>query len=225
MPEVEDLQNLDNSNGVQRAVRYISPDGKRQDTAHQYLHPRLQDGGHSNLHVLVENQVVRILFDNKRASGVEYRPNPDLQSNTAIRSIKARKMVIVSCGAMGTPPVLERSGVGDPKILERAGVQVVADIPGVGHNYQDHHLLAYPYRTNLSPEETADAIVGGRLDPEELIKNNDGMLGWNAMDTTCRLRPSDADVLALGPEFRAAWERDFKSIPNKPVALMALVNG
>ncbi|KAL9617154.1 MAG: hypothetical protein Q9160_008051 [Pyrenula sp. 1 TL-2023] len=224
LPEVEDAQNLNTSHGVQRAVRYISPDGKRQDVAHGYLHPRLQDHNHPNLHVLVEAQVVRVLFDGKRAAGVEYKPNPDFQSSTAVRSIKARKMVIVSCGALGTPPVLERSGVGDSEILQRAGIQIVANVSGVGRNYQDHHLLVYPYKSSLGPEETADSIFDGRLDLEALIRNNDKVLGWNVQDVTCRLRPTDTEVATLGSAFQAAWDREFKPHRNKPIALMAPVN-
>ena len=98
--------------------------------------------------MLVEKQVIKVLFDNKRAVGVEYQTNPKFLANpeflatayTSPRTVKARKMVILSSGANGTPLVLERSGVGDSKILERAGVPVVEDIDGVGKDYQDHHL-------------------------------------------------------------------------------------
>lgn len=62
---VEDLSDLESNNGVQRAKRYISPAGKRQDTGHCYLHPRLQDGKHPNLHVVVDSQVIRVLFDDR----------------------------------------------------------------------------------------------------------------------------------------------------------------
>ncbi|KAI1477068.1 putative alcohol oxidase [Daldinia eschscholtzii] len=228
LSEVEDLQNLDPNNGVgaQRAVRFISPDGRRQDTAHAYLHPRLRDGQHPNLHVLVESQVIRVITNEKKnAVGVEYRPNPKFQSDTTVRSVRARRMVILSSGAMGTPSVLERSGIGSPEILKRAGIPVVSDLPGVGNNYQDHHVLPYPYRTNLAPDETADAIVYGGLSVEELVKNKDPRVGWNAQDITSQIRPTEADVAQLGPEFQEAWERDFKAKPDKPLAIMALVSG
>lgn len=224
-PELADLQDLDSNNGVQRAQRFIGPDGKRQDTAHKYLHPRLQDGNHPNLNVLVESQVRRVLFEGKRASGIEYQPNPAFQTTATNGTIKAKKMVIVSAGALGTPLILERSGLGDPEILKRASVPLVASIPGVGREYQDHHLLAYTYKTSLEPSETADAAVGGRVDLGELIATNADILGWNAQDITAKLRPTDAEVSALGPEFQAAWERDFKNNLNKPLFLMALVNG
>ncbi len=70
---VEDLQNF-HANGVAHARRTVSPSSKRQDTAHAYLHPRLKDGNHPNLHALVHSQIMRILFDDqKKATGVEYR--------------------------------------------------------------------------------------------------------------------------------------------------------
>ncbi|TVY82639.1 Alcohol oxidase [Lachnellula suecica] len=224
-PEIKDLQDLDSNNGVQRAMRYIDPDGRRQDTAHKYLHPRLQDGKHPNLNVLVESQILRVLFQGKRASGIEYQPNPAFQVGTTKRSIKAKKMVVISAGALGTPLILERSGVGDPEILSRASVPVVAEVPGVGKEYQDHHLLAYSYQSSLEPNETADAFTGGRLDVPEMIATKAAILGWNAQDVTAKLRPSDADVDALGTEFKAAWDRDFKNNTNKPLVLMSLLSG
>jgi alcohol oxidase len=228
--EIEDLQNLENNNGFQRWQRYASPEGKRQDTAHRYIHPKLEDGHHSNLHVLVESKVIRVLFDeDKRATGVEYTPNPEFQaqiglSQHPIKTVKARKLVVVTSGACGTPPVLERSGLGDKSVLERAGVPLVEELPGVGKDYQDHHLLLYPYKTSLEPSQTIDDILSGRTDAAELVENKDKRLGWNAIDVCSKLRPTEDDVSALGPEFKEAWDRDFKNAPNRPLMLCAMVS-
>lgn len=225
-PEVTDLMDFDANNAVYRNLTFTNPDGRRQDAAHRYLHPRLADGKHPNLHVLVEHQVIRVLFDGKRASGVELQPNPEHREDVGVglQSVRARKLVVVSAGALGTPLVLERSGVGDPEVLSRAGVEVVADVPGVGENYQDHQLVLFPYKSSLEPSETVDAIYGGRLDIPTLIQNNDKILGWNICDVTSKLRPSNAEVAALGPAFQAAWNRDFKDNPNRPVALFTTIN-
>ncbi|KAI2614835.1 alcohol oxidase [Hypoxylon sp. NC1633] len=221
-PEIEDLGSLDSCNGVQRAVRFISPDGKRQDTASRYLKPRLQDGAHPNLHVLLETQVDRVLFQGKKAAGIVYQPKAE---GAASRTVNASKMVIVSAGAFGTPAILERSGVGDPDIIRRAGIaQVVADVPGVGREYDDHHMLLYPYKSSLNPDETMDAILTGKLNPVDLIQNNHKILGWNAQDVTCKLRPTEEDIAALGPVFKEAWDEEFKDHPNKPLMMMALIN-
>ncbi|KAI1302892.1 GMC oxidoreductase [Xylaria venustula] len=229
-PEVPDLQTLDHNNGFARHKRYISPEGKRSDTAHMYLHPRLQDGKHPNLHVLVESQVVRVLFDgDKRACGVEYRSNPLFKSQNdptspSKRTVRARKLVVVSSGACGTPSVLERSGLGRPDVLEKAGVPIVEDLPGVGHDYQDHNLVCYPFKSSLEPHETLDEFISGSLSLEEAIQRKDPRLGWNGVDVAGKLSLTEEEAASLGPEFKAAWDRDFKDKPNRPVMLMALGN-
>ncbi|CAJ2508973.1 Uu.00g139990.m01.CDS01 [Anthostomella pinea] len=238
-PEISDLQSLDTNNGFQRWLRYASPDGKRSDTAHAYLHPRLNDGGHPNLHVLVEAKVVRVLFEDgdgddaggsgKRACGVEYTPSAAFTSRldgapAPKLQVRARRLVVVACGACGTPLVLERSGVGNPAILQKAGVPVVTDLPGVGHDYQDHHLILYPYKTSLKPEETLDDFYLGATSFEEAAEKNDPRIGWNTCDIASKLRPTDAEVAAMGPEFQDAWDMDFRDQPNRPMMSMGLLN-
>lgn len=211
-----------------RAKRFISPDGKRQDAASCYLHPRLRDGKHPNLHVLVETQVTRILIENKKAVGAEFRRNPLFHPEAAEespRNIKARKLVIASNGACGTPLLLERSGVGDSKVLEGAGVPVVVDLPGVGKGYEDHHFLSYPYLSNLSINDTIDGFILGRMGSyEDLMKSKHEMLGWNGQELQAKVRPTDAEVAALGPDFQSAWDREYKNYPDKPLVVFT-VNG
>ncbi|KAI8722726.1 GMC-OxRdtase-N domain-containing protein [Fusarium sp. LHS14.1] len=229
-PEIKDLQDLDSNNGFERWLRYISPDGKRQDTARKYLHDKLEGNKYPNLHILVESKVVRVLLDDeKRAVGVEYTPNPAFQLQLAAtqhpkRTVKARKLVIVSCGACGTPSVLERSGVGDPKILKRAGVPVLVDLPGVGHEYEDHNIILYPYRTGLEPHETADWIFRDPEQRQALVDSKHPQIGWNTVELSSKLRPTEAQVDELGPEFRAAWNKDFKDVPNRPLMLTAVIS-
>ncbi|KAK0720183.1 GMC oxidoreductase-domain-containing protein [Lasiosphaeris hirsuta] len=227
-PEVPDLQNLDSNNGFQRWLRYVSPRGERQDTAHTYIHPLLEDGQHPNLHVLVEHQVIRVLFDDeKRACGVEFSPNAthQLVAEGKKQTVKARKLVVVSCGGCGSPSVLERSGVGNPSVLQKAGVAVVAAVPGVGHDYQDHNLTINTYRTSLRPEDTADAYLSQRLPADDMVEKQHPMLGWNGIDIGSKLRPTDAAIAALGREFQAAWDKDYRLDPNRPLMLTALLAG
>lgn len=226
-PEIEDLSALDYNNGVQSALRFIGTDGQRQDTAFRYIHPKIQSGKYPGLNVLVDTQVKRVIFEGtgKRASGVEFRPNPKVQSNGTFSNVRARKMVIVSAGALGTPLILERSGIGNPDILKKAGIEVVvSDLCAVGQNYQDHHLITYPYYTNLNEEETLDALFSGRLDAGDAIQKNASILGWNGQDVTGKLRPTDEEVAKLGPAFQAVWDEDYKNNANKPLLLTALVN-
>lgn len=179
--------------------------------------------------MLVESKVVRVLLDDdKRAVGVEYTPNPDFQAEIGPTmhpkfTVKARKLVVVSCGACGTPTVLERSGLGDPEILKKANIPVAVDLPGVGRDYQDHHLLLYPYKTNLGPHETIDRVLRNPAGRQQLIDSKDKVLGWNGIDIASKLRPTEDDVAALGPEFQNAWNKDFKNFPDRPLMLTGLI--
>ncbi|KAK7727648.1 hypothetical protein SLS53_006697 [Cytospora paraplurivora] len=227
-PEIKDNNDLDTTNGSVRALKYINPDGKRQDTAYAYIHPKLQSGNFPNLHVLVETDVERVLFDdNKKAVGVTFRPGLDFQPGTEMdspRTVRARKQVVVSAGAVGTPQILERSGVGSPEVLARAGVPLVAPIQGVGENYLDHHFIMYPYTNDVGPEETIDGLFSGRVNIQELIPENDPILSWTGVDVQTKLRPSDADVARLGPDFQAAWDKGFKNFPDKPLMIFSVVS-
>ncbi|RYP51229.1 hypothetical protein DL768_003388 [Monosporascus sp. mg162] len=225
--EVEDLQDLQ-SVGVARILKYVSPQGQRQDVAHTYLHPRLQDGRHPNLHVLVESQVVRVIFDgSRRASGGEFQPNPVMQSNPVDspgkRTVRARKLVVLSCGTLGTPPILERSGVGSPEILKQAGVPLIAGLPGVGCDYQDHNLSLYVYKADLPPEATTDGIHSGQVDISTLLASKEKILGWNGIDASSKIRPTSSELSGLGPTFRESWDRDFE-VSLGIVVVFVLVN-
>jgi alcohol oxidase len=222
-PIIQDLQDLDSSNGFSPWLRYVLPNGKRQDAAHAYIHPLIQDGNHPNLHVLVETKVSRILLDSSNVSqGVEVVPSSPADGTIpSSHSIKARQMVVLSAGAFGSPLILERSGIGSRAVLERVGIQVIADLPGVGNNLQDHHMATVPYRTSLQPLDTLDALIRGRLDPKEAPY----LLGWNGCDVASKIRPLEEEVVALGPEFQALWERDFQEEPNRPLVLLAILNG
>ncbi|KAI1446138.1 alcohol oxidase-like protein [Annulohypoxylon stygium] len=225
-PEVEDLQDLRSSNnGASHSLKYISVDGRRQDVPHTYLRPRLQDGKHENLHVLLQSQVIRVLFDKegKRAIGVEYRPNLAFQEGgeQTVHQVKARKLVIVSCGTLGSPGVLERSGVGDATVLGKSGVPVVVDLPGVGHGYQDHQVVNQYYKSSIPKGETHDVSANY----EELLKNNDKLLGWNGFDASAKIRPTESEVDALGQDFRKTWDEDYKDVPSKPLSLLMFFTG
>lgn len=227
-PEVEDLQNLENCNGFQRWLRTISPDGRRQDAAHTFVHPLLEDGAHPNLHVLVEHRVIRVLFDaQKHASGVEFVANPIHQPDTEPTkyTIKARKLVVLSSGSLGSPAILERSGVGSPAVLEKAGVAMVADVPGVGHDYQDHNMHAFVFKISVEESETADPYYRGDLAAEQIVAQNHTMRRWNGMDVASKIRPTAAQVAALGPAFQEAYDRDYKDNPNRPLLFVGFHNG
>lgn len=105
------------------------------------MHPRLEDGKHPNLQVLTEHEVLRVVIEDGKAVGVELRSVADAQKSTQVQTIKSRKMVVMSAGTLGSPLLLERSGVGQEKVLNAAGVDVIASVPGVGENFKDHHAI------------------------------------------------------------------------------------
>lgn len=90
--------------------------------------------GRSNLAVFTQTLAKRVIFDGKKAVGVE----GTLTNETApaLKTFRARREVIVSSGVFGSPHILKVSGVGPKEELERHGIKVVADLPGVGGNMQ-----------------------------------------------------------------------------------------
>jgi len=103
--------------------------GRRASSAFCYLRPAKQ---RSNLAIETSAQAARILFEGRRAKGVEYRQNGKL------RTARARREVLVSSGAYNSPQLLQLSGVGPAELLKSHGIGVVLDSPGVGNDLQDH---------------------------------------------------------------------------------------
>jgi choline dehydrogenase len=103
--------------------------GRRASTAVAYLRPALQRG---NLKVETSALGQRVLFEGRRAVGVEYRQEGSL------RKARARKEVLLASGAYNSPQLLQLSGVGPAELLKQHGIDVVLDAPGVGNDLQDH---------------------------------------------------------------------------------------
>lgn len=103
--------------------------GRRASTAYSYLRPAER---RSNLHIETEALAQRILFDGRRAVGVEYRQGVE------VKTARARKEILVSSGAYNSPQLLQLSGVGPADLLRKYGIDVVLDMQGVGNDLQDH---------------------------------------------------------------------------------------
>lgn len=131
--------------------------------------------------------MVRVIFDESKtdrplATGVQYRLSSGPQSKTAPDGvIKAKKLVVIAAGALGTPQILERSGIGNPQVLKKAGIEVAVALPGVGENYQDHICIRCPYESSLDPSETLDGILSGRQDITQAMEEENPILGWNGV--------------------------------------------
>jgi choline dehydrogenase len=113
--------------------------GRRCGAADAFLTPAL---GRANLRVITDARVARVLFDQQRATGVEFRVGTD----TFVA--RARQEVILAAGAIGTPVLLEHSGIGGAQRLRALNVPVVCDRPGVGENLQDHMTVWVRARIN-----------------------------------------------------------------------------
>lgn len=105
---------------------------RRASTARTYLRPAM---ARANLQVVTNALVHRVVFEGKRAVGVEFS-----RGGTVERADAAGE-VILSAGAIGSPHLLQLSGVGDPDHLGRIGVEVRHALRGVGRNFQDHFLV------------------------------------------------------------------------------------
>jgi choline dehydrogenase-like flavoprotein len=122
--------------GVYQVTQY---QGQRWTAAHAYLRPHLQQ--RRNLRVETGCTVTRILFENQRATGVEYLQNGQR------KILKARREVILAAGAFQTPQLLQLSGIGDAAQLQAMGIPVQQHLPGVGENLQDHPDFVFQYRS------------------------------------------------------------------------------
>ena len=88
----------------------------------------------TNLYLRTNSRVSRVIFEGKKAVGVAYVPAKNRANNGQFREtiVRARKMVVISSGTLGTPQILERSGVGSKELLDKLGLECVSDLPGVG---------------------------------------------------------------------------------------------
>jgi len=133
MPLRKDFNSGDNEGvGIYQVTQFHGGkrNGERCSAAAAYLHPIM--GQRPNLTVRTQMRATRILFDGKRAVGVCYR-----QTGQEFR-VKAKREVILTAGAFGSPQLLQLSGVGRPEDITHHGIQMVHELPGVGQNLQDH---------------------------------------------------------------------------------------
>ncbi len=129
-------------------------DGKRHSAAAAFLMPVLQ---RPNLTITTGALVTRLLFEGTRAIGVEYL------HECTLHQVSVNQEVILSAGAFDSPKLLMLSGIGDAAQLQAMGLSVVADLPGVGQNLQDHILVCVVQEStqDVHPEITSNGIEAG----------------------------------------------------------------
>ncbi len=133
--------------------------GRRWSTANAYLKPAL---GRPNLKLEMHALTRRILFDGRRAMGVEY------EQGGLVRQVRARREVILAAGPINSPKLLVLSGIGDGERLVSLGIDTLHHLPGVGANLQDHLELWYqvsctqPVTLNRHLNPVSKALIGLR---------------------------------------------------------------
>jgi choline dehydrogenase len=158
--------------------------GQRCSAAVAYLHPVMK---RPNLQVETRALATRILFEGKRAVGVEFSQGG--QKRTA----RAAKEVILSGGTVNSPQLLQLSGVGPGELLQTHGMAVVADLPGVGGNLQDHYVISMQYRLKPGVVSVNELTRGLRFARETLkyVTQRKGLLTLSAAHIAafCKSRP------------------------------------
>ena len=134
-PSAYDINNPDASGVVPMA--FNNPNGIRISTALGYL-PTARH--RLNLTIRANCHIRRILFEGKRATGVEVESGGET-------FVAESNEIVMSCGTVGNPQILMLSGVGPAEHLGEHGIQVVHDLAGVGQNLSDHPLIFITFRT------------------------------------------------------------------------------
>ncbi len=153
-------------------------DGRvRSSAARGYLWPV---ASRNNLSIQTELRALRILMEgegaNRRAVGLEC-----LRSDGAIVVLKARKELILSAGVIGTPRLLEMSGIGNPDVLDNAGVKTQVALRGVGANFQDHYVTRLCFRVKgigTANERAHGAALAGEV--AKYVVSGSGILTYSA---------------------------------------------
>ncbi|HOW46809.1 MAG TPA: FAD-dependent oxidoreductase [Rubrivivax sp.] len=125
--------------------------GERCSAAKAYLTPNLS---RANLKVITHAVSARILLEGRRAVGVAYHQGNEL------KQVRARREVVLSGGAFGTPQLLMLSGIGPADELQRHGISVAHALPGVGQNLQDHIDYVQTWRVPSSTESFGVSMRG-----------------------------------------------------------------
>ncbi|UHD45877.1 choline dehydrogenase [Aureimonas altamirensis] len=185
VPETADF-----NGATQEGVGYYqltTQGGWRMSAAKAYLRPARS---RKNLSILTEAQVARVVFEGRRAVGVE------LRQGGRDRRIAARRGVILSAGAVQTPQLLMLSGIGPSEHLRDTGIPVLQDSPGVGANLQDHLQIRMIYRCTkpITTNDTLRSFYGrARMGLEWLLTRGGPLsIGINQGGLFTRVLPGSA---------------------------------
>jgi choline dehydrogenase len=145
--------NADSQNGV-GFYQVTTKKGRRHSAAKAFLRPAMT---RKNLTVLPRAMTTRVNFEDKRAVGVTY------QKDGREHTLRARRSVILSAGAINSPQLLQLSGIGPADLLRKHGITPVLDQPNVGANLMDHVGINYTYRAKIPTLNTILRPWWGKL--------------------------------------------------------------
>ena len=158
--------------------------GARHSSAVAYLHPVM---GRANLKVETGALASRVLFEGRRAMGVEF------VQGGGTRIARAAREVILAGGTVNSPQLLQLSGVGAPGLLQAHGIDVVQPLPGVGENLQDHYVVGMRYRLKAGVVSVNELTKGTRFLREvgRYVFQRRGLLTLSAAHIAvfCKSRP------------------------------------
>jgi choline dehydrogenase len=155
--------------------------GVRWNASKAFLRPIAQ---RPNLTVMTGFEASRIEFQNGRASAIV------AQGDSGEMLFQARREIILCCGSIGSPMLLQRSGIGPRPLLEKLGIGVRHELPGVGSNLQDHLQLRLIYK--VSNGRTLNQMVGSL---------------WGKMNMGLRYAINRSGPLAMAPSQLGAFAR------------------
>ncbi|MBL4672629.1 MAG: choline dehydrogenase [Arenicella sp.] len=157
--------------------------GVRDSTSRAYLEPIRK---RKNLTIETKALVQRILFDGKKAIGIEYQRGGKLHSRYA------SKEVILSAGSIGSPSLLQHSGIGPREVLKDAGVELLHELPGVGENLQDHLEVYFQYHCKkpISLNSKLDLLSMGLIGARWLFFRS-GLGSTNHFESCAFIRSSE----------------------------------
>ena len=155
----------------------------RCSAAKGYLNPVKK---RNNLKIITNAHVQKINFDGKKAESVSF-----YQGNEVV-TVKARREIILSAGSIGSPHILQVSGVGDSNILKKNGIQTIHELKGVGKNLQDHLMFRPVYKVkNLkSLNGKINSLFGNFLIGLEYLFKQSGPMTMGASQV-CGFAKSD----------------------------------
>ena len=170
IPRSDDFNSGDNEGVGYFEVNQRS--GWRWNTSKAFLRPAKN---RPNLTVWTEAHVERLLLDGKRCTGVL------LQRQGRSTEVRASREVILSAGAIGSPQILQLSGIGPAELLRRHGIAVVHDLPGVGENLQDHLQIRAVFKVgNARTLNTlANSLVGKAMIGLEYVLKRSGPMSMS----------------------------------------------